>query len=211
MKTVAYIAIITFFLSLGSAVSIVKLIGTKRNVVVQLRHEHGAVLINGKKVRVPYTLEQTALPVTTKGPLQYLFLKDGQASFATAFTQLIMCLTFGFICYLGFSAKANDSYRQKAMTVLLVTIFVFVFSEMIAHAATKAWLMDTSNFINGYPNIFGGNATFTTQDPGSLIFKYRLDPYMFITPVFALVLIVIYKIKRDEEKLADYLNGQQLQ
>jgi hypothetical protein len=92
MKIVGYIAIITFFLSLGSVVSVVKLIGTKRHVVVQLRHEHGAVIINGKKVRVPYTLEQTALPVKTKGPLEYLFLKDGQACFATAFTQLIMFL-----------------------------------------------------------------------------------------------------------------------
>jgi hypothetical protein len=85
---------------------------------------------------------------------------------------------------------------------------VFVFSEMMAHAATKAWLMDTKNFINGYPDIFGGNATFTTQNAGVLVFKYRVDPYQFITPVFALVLIVIYKSKRDQEKFAEYLSQQ---
>ncbi|MFD2144158.1 hypothetical protein [Mucilaginibacter antarcticus] len=211
MKTFIYVSILLFVFSAISTIALVKLWGNKRYVDVKLRHEHGAVVIKSKKVRVPYTIEQTSIPTIAKGPFEFLFLKSGGICFGVALSQVIMYFTFILACYLIFDGKASDNFRQAVFTTLIIAVCAFAVSELLSNGITKAWVLDTKNGINGNPDLFGGNATFKNRNPGAMVLKYQFHHNLFIAPIIALVLIVAENNKRSKKELADYLNQHQLQ
>ena len=208
MKAKVSIILLVIILIPGLMLSVINLSGNKRHVIVQLRHDQGAIIINAKKVRVPYTMQETAILTQTDGMIDFLFLDDYKICLVTSLTQLLMGLLLIFIYYVNTVESWRREYRPIALKILYLTIPAFVFSELISNYVFRDWIIDTKNGINGNAGLFGNNATFLNMDPGSLNLDYRPNVGLFIIPVIATVVILL-DAKNRENKLVNYnLDGE---
>jgi hypothetical protein len=186
MKATDLIILLVTFFIIGLTVSMFNLFGTKRHVSVQIRHDHGAVVIDSAKVRVPYTIQETAIPTHTDGVIEFLFLDNYGICLATTFTQIIM----GFLLVFILCINKVDGRLRKYRILALKTLFL----------AIVAWLIDTKNGINGNTGLFGINATFLHMDPGTINLDYKPSVELFIIPLIALVVVLRNKKSREEEE-----------
>jgi len=198
MKAVVNILLLTLILLPEPVIVLIKLFGTNRHVEVQLRHENGVVIINSKKVRVPYTMQETAIPTHTDGIIEYLFLDDYRVCFVTALNQSVMSLLLIFIFYVNTVENWLRKYRYLALKTLYFTIPVFVFSELISNYVYRSWIIDIKNGINGDTNIFGLNVTSLNLAPWSLNLDYQTDAALFVIPLIAVFVLIRNAIRKEE-------------
>lgn len=200
MKTYINIFLLGILFIPGPALSLFNLLGTKRHVIIQLRREHGAVLLNNKKVRVPYTMQETAIPAKTDGLTEFLFLDNYQVCVVTAFIQLIIGLGLIFIYYLNMVESRLREYRITALRCLFWSLPALVVSEVISHHVVNSWIIDVKNGINGKWDLFGVNATFPNGNDPIINLDYQPNIGLFILPLIALAVLRI-NMKRKEEQL----------
>jgi hypothetical protein len=198
MKTGVNIILLLLFLVAGPAVAVVKLFGPKRNVIVQIRRENGAVIIDGKKVRVPYTMQQTAIPTRVDGVAEFLFLDDQQLCLVTALIELTMGLSLVLLYHINTVESGLRAYRPILLKTLLLGIVVFVASEFISHYVSNDWLIDIKNGVNGNAGLFGVNATFQKLNDPVLDLDYHPATYLFM--IMLIALIVVTRNRRDREE-----------
>jgi len=118
MKATVNIVLLAFLLLPLSLLPLINLFGNTRHVVVQMRPDHRVVIINNKKVRVPYTMQETAIPAHTDGIIDYLFLDNYRLCLVSAFSQLIMSLMLIFIFYVNTIKSSLCMYRPMALKTL---------------------------------------------------------------------------------------------
>jgi hypothetical protein len=200
MKATDLIILLVTFFIIGLTVSMFNLFGTKRHVSVQIRHDHGAVVIDSAKVRVPYTIQETAIPTHTDGVIEFLFLDNYGICLATTFTQIIMGFLLVFILCINKVDGRLRKYRILALKTLFLAIVALVLAEICSHYVHNAWLIDTKNGINGNTGLFGINATFLHMDPGTINLDYKPSVELFIIPLIALVVVLRNKKSREEEE-----------
>jgi hypothetical protein len=199
MKAKELIILLVILMIPGLTVSIFKLFGNSRHVTVQIRHDHGAVIIDSKKVRVPYTMQETAIPTQADGAIEFLFLENYSICLATTFIELIMSVLLVFILCINTVEVRLHKYRIVAIKALFLAIVAFVLSEICSHYVQNAWLIDTKNGINGNTELFGINATFSNMNFGTLNLSYERGIQLFIIPLIALSVVLLNTKLREEE------------
>ncbi|MBC7400500.1 MAG: hypothetical protein H7289_11185 [Mucilaginibacter sp.] len=198
MKAKTLIILLVILVILWLPVSIFNLFGTSRHVTVQIRHDHGAVIIDSKKVRVPYTMQETAISTHADGAIEFLFLENYGICLATSFIELIMSLLLVFILCINTLEGRLRKYRILAIKTLFLPIAALILSEICSHYVNNAWLIDTKNGINGNAGLFGINATFLNMNSGTLNLSYKPGIQLFIIPLIALAIVLRNTKSREE-------------
>lgn len=207
MKATVNVLLLTLMLLSGPLLALINLSGTKRHITVQIRHEQGVVIIDSKKVRVPYTMQETAIPAHTDGIIDYLFLGNYGLCLVSAFSQLIMSLMLIFIFYVNTIESRLCIYRPMALKTLLLTIPAFILSEICSNYVNQNWIIDIKNGINGNSNLFGLNTTPLNISTWSLHLNYQPNATLFIIPLIA-TFVLIVNAKKTEETDNYTLDGE---
>lgn len=197
MKIAANLLILVTLFVLLPIVALRTLAGNKRHVIVRQHREHGAVVINNKKVRVPYTLQETAIPAEADGMIEYFFLNDYQICLASGLTLFAMGLLLIGIYLVNTIEGKLLKYRPVLLKGLFISLILFAFAEWISSIVYSDWVIDTKHGINGNGLLFGINATFPNATWATLDLSYHADVSRFIVPLIALAVLMRNARKRE--------------
>lgn len=201
MKIAVNILLLAILFIVVPVAGLRNLVGSKRHVIVRQHHDHGAVVINNKKMRVPYITQETAIPTQTDGLIDYLFLDDYQICLGSALTLFAMGLLLIGIYLINTIEGRLLKYRTTILKGLLLTLILFTISEISSSYVYQDWVIDTSHGINGNDSLFGINATFPNTSLTTPDLSYHADIQLFIAPLITLA-VIMRNAKRKDDPIA---------